>query len=371
VPPDSFEPARQLLRDGVAARAFPSAIVEVGRQHEVLWQEAFGRVTYDADAPVADTDTLFDLASLTKVIATATLTMRLIDRGALSLSDRVGRWLSGWRGDDRSDVTIRDLLAHASGLTAYLPFFRDYLGRAEFERAICTLPLEYPPRTQSIYSDLGFMLLGFIIEDAGRGALAAQFDPITKLLDPHPVRFTLPRTARARTAPTEVDSWRGRLLQGEVHDENAHALGGVAGHAGLFGSAGGVGRFAQLVLRTLAGAPILAQPQTMQAFVKRTDTPGSSRALAWDTMLPTSSCGKLMSPRAIGHTGFTGTSLWIDPGNDVYVVLLTNRVHPSRDNDAILRIRPAFHDAVMKGLGIGDWGSGIGEHLNHEPPPDP
>jgi CubicO group peptidase (beta-lactamase class C family) len=135
-----------------------------------------------------------------------------------------------------------------------------------------------------------------------------------------------------------------------VHDENAWALGGAAGHAGVFGTVGAVGTFAQCVLRTIAGEPVLAAPETFREFIRRTDIPGSSRALGWDTMLPTSSCGTRMSSTAIGHTGFTGTSLWIDWERDVYVVLLTNRVHPTRDNDRLRLIRPMFHDAVMEEL---------------------
>jgi CubicO group peptidase (beta-lactamase class C family) len=338
----------RLLRDAIDAHAFPSATVEVGRHDRPLWTAAFGALTYDPDAPPTRTDTIFDLASLTKVIATATLAMRAIDVGRVALDSRVAEWLPEWRGADREAVTIRDLLAHGSGLTAYLPFFRDYTGRSEFERAIVTMPLEYPPRSRSIYSDLGFILLGFILEDAAAGeSLAAQFDPLAAAITTEPLAFNPPRAWRERTAPTEVDPWRGRLLVGEVHDENAWALGGAAGHAGLFGTAPAVGAFARAVLRTIAGEPILARPSTMREFIRRTTIPGSSRALAWDTMLATSSCGTRLSPTAIGHTGFTGTSLWIDWERDLYIVLLTNRVHPNRDNDAIRQIRPRVHDAVI------------------------
>jgi CubicO group peptidase (beta-lactamase class C family) len=155
---------------------------------------------------------------------------------------------------------------------------------------------------------------------------------------------------REWTAPTEADEWRGRVLQAEVHDENAAALGGVAGHAGVFGTAGAVGAFARLVLATLTRSTVLGTPEELRQFVTRSSVPGSSRALGWDTMLPTSSCGTRMSARAIGHTGFTGTSLWIDPEQDAYVVWLTNRVHPTRANDALVALRPKLHDAVMDGL---------------------
>jgi CubicO group peptidase (beta-lactamase class C family) len=360
--PDRFEPVAAILRQAVEAHAFPTASIEVGRRDGPRWSAAFGGLTFDPYARFTTPDTIFDLASLTKVLATTTLTMRALDAGRLALSDPIGKFLRTWRGADREAVTIRHLLTHSSGLTAYLPLYRSYTGRVEFEPAICALPLEYPPDTQAIYSDLGFILLGFILEDvAPRGSgfagapaafdpaatLAEQFRKIGSYLTAEPLTFNPPRAWRERSAPTEVDEWRGRLLTGEVHDENCWALGGAAGHAGLFGTAAGVGAFARAVLATIAGEPVLAQPTTFRTFIAKSIVPGSSRALGWDTMLTTSSCGTLMSPTSIGHTGFTGTSLWIDWERDLYVVLLTNRVHPSRDNQAIREIRPRVHDAVV------------------------
>jgi len=356
-----FAQAAAVVREAVAARAFPAAVAEVGRSDGPIWTAPFGRLTYDTDAPEATAGTVFDLASLTKVIATTTLTMRAVDSRRLALEARVADCLSAWRGLDRETVTVGDLLAHASGLTAYMPFFRDHTGRLEFEHAICTMPLEYPPRSRSVYSDLGFMLLGFILEDVRREAepgfswdpataLAPQFHRLAAYITPEPLAFHPPRSWRPHTAPTEMDPWRGRLLVGEVHDENTWAIGGAAGHAGLFGTASGVGAFARAMLLTIHGRDILANATTARGFIRRTDIPGSSRALGWDTMLPASSCGTRMSPTAIGHTGFTGTSMWIDWERDLYVVLLTNRVHPTRDNEAIRAIRPAFHDAVMEDI---------------------
>lgn len=355
-----FKAAADILREGVRSGAFPAASLEVGRADGVLGTDTFGSLTYDRDAPRATSDTVFDLASLTKVIATTTLAMRAVDDGVLALDDPLASRLPEWRGTDRQDVTIRDALAHASGLPAYLPFFRDHTGRAEFEPAICHLPLEYAPRSQAIYSDLGFILLGFVLHDVrtagGRldpsTTLAAQFRRLASYISPKPLAFNPPRPWREQTAPTEIDQWRGRLLVGEVHDENCWALGGAAGHAGLFGTAAAVGAFARAALRTIRGDRILAQPDTFREFIRRTGVPGSSRALGWDTMLPTSSCGTRMSTTAIGHTGFTGTSLWIDWEQDVYVVLLTNRVHPTRENNKLKDIRPAFHDAVMEELNL-------------------
>ena len=344
-----FDSARKVLRDATEV-AFPAAVVEVGYHDRALWQEAFGALTRDTGSPPTSLETLFDLASLTKILSTTTLAMAAIDDQRLQLTDPVGRWLPEWRGDDRKMVTVEDLLSHASGLTAYLPYFRDHHGRDEFERAICTMPLEYRPRATSIYSDLGFILLGFILADAVGAPIDTQFEHIAKREEWGEIIFRPPGAVRARAAPTEVDSWRGRLLVGEVHDENAWALGGVAGHAGLFGTAPAVGRFARTVLRQYRKEAPLARSSTFERFIRRSTVPESSRALGWDTMLPTSSCGGRLSAAAIGHTGFTGTSLWIDPRADAYAVLLTNRVHPSRENDAILRVRPAFHDAVIAAL---------------------
>jgi CubicO group peptidase (beta-lactamase class C family) len=360
----SFALATDVIRTAIAARAFPAASVEVGKRDAVLWNEAFGTLTYERGSPPTTPETIFDLASLTKVICTTTLAMRAVDEGLLRLTDPVAAWIPEWLRADRSSVTIRDLLAHSSGLTAYLPYFRDLTGRAEFQASIADSPLEYEPHTRALYSDLGFMLLAFIIEDArGRASsahegatdpaslLASQFRRVSGYLTGEPLTFNPPRSWRERIAPTEHDAWRGRTLVGEVHDENAWALGGAAGHAGLFGTAAAVGAFARAALHTISGQAVLARPDTMREFITRTEVPGSSRALGWDTMLPTSSCGTLMSSTAIGHTGFTGTSLWIDWERDLYVVLLTNRVHPSRENVAIRAVRPRFHDAVMSAAG--------------------
>jgi CubicO group peptidase (beta-lactamase class C family) len=353
-----FEPARILVRQAVTDRAFPAAVVEVGTAGDILWREAFGRLSYEPDAAPAREDTIFDLASLTKVVATASIVMQQVERGVIDLDDRLARFIAPWRGADRESVTIRDVLAHAAGLTGYLPLYRDHSGRAEFEQTITALPLEYAPRTASLYSDLGFILLAFAIEDTGGAALPARFETLLGQMGiVERLQFNPPPQWRRETAPTEVDPWRGRLLVGEVHDENAWALGGASGHAGLFGTAAAVGAFARHLLQVLAGRTGAFARDTLLTFItRRADVPGSSRALAWDTMLPTSSCGTRMSPRAFGHTGFTGTSLWIDPDREIYVVFLTNRVHPTRKNERIRQVRPALHDAVIGALEAGRVG---------------
>jgi CubicO group peptidase (beta-lactamase class C family) len=349
--PHDFEPVAQLIADAQQARAFPAAVIEVGRRDGVLWQWATGRLTYDDDAAPAATDTLFDLASLTKVIATTPLAMRLVADRRLLLNTPVAACISDWRGSDRAHVTIADLLEHTSGLAAWWDLYRRASTRREVVHEISALPLEYAPRTASIYSDLGFILLGLILEQIAGHGLDEQFGAGIGGPD---LTYRPPHEDRSRTAPTEDDrAWRGRLLVGEVHDENASLLGGVAGHAGLFGTAPAVGRYARLVLDTLIRPTTLGEPWLMRRFVRPSTVPRSSRALGWDLMRPTSSCGTRLSRQAFGHTGFTGTSLWIDPIRDVYVVLLTNRVHPARpaeESDGLAALRPRVHDAVIAAI---------------------
>ena len=343
----AFNDVSNILIHAAASRTFPAAVIEVGRAARPEWRQAVGTLTYDPASLPTREDTIFDLASLTKVLATTPLVMRLVERGGLGLDDPVARYLQTWRGSDREAVTIRDLLSHSSGLPAYQPFYRTRHGREAIEQAIVATPLEYPPNTKSIYSDLGFMLLGFILADVA--PLEAQFDALHgQMQNPEDLQFFAPELWKKRTAPTRQAETRG-LLVGDVDDDNAWALGGAAGHAGLFGTAAAVGACARHFLQVLSGRVGAFQPETLRTFVtRRDDVPGSSRALGWDTMLPTSSCGTRMSPQAFGHTGFTGTSLWIDPENDIYVVLLTNRVHPDASNDAIQDVRRAVHDAVMR-----------------------
>jgi serine-type D-Ala-D-Ala carboxypeptidase len=333
---------RSILDRAIADRVFPGAVIEVGRTNGVLTTMFAGAHTYARDARPVDAHTIYDLASLTKVLSTAPLIAGEIASGRMRLNDRVRHWIAGWTGEDRQTVTLQDLLEHASGLPAHRPYYQSRRGRASFEIAICEEPLAYLPRTQSIYSDPGFMLAGFALENAATQPIDRLFDAWRdRELGPdvelkyRPGAEWLPRTAPTEDTPGG-DEWRG-----VVHDENTQALDGVAAHAGLFGTATAVGACARWWMQS---------PQ-LPRFAKKTSVPGSSRALAWDTMLPTSSCGTRLSPTAIGHTGFTGTSLWIDAAQDLYVVFLSNRVHPTRENnDAIQAVRRALHDAIVTDL---------------------
>ena len=338
---EQFPTAARVLDHAIAEGVFPGGVVEVGRAHGALTTIVRGTQTYAPDAPTVAPDTVYDLASLTKVLATTALLAGEINSGRMRLNDRVRHWIPSWTGDERQPVTLQDLLEHCSGLPAHRPYWEQRRGRASFELAICEEPLAYRPRTQSIYSDPGFMLLGFAIEHAASQPLDQQFDQWrSRELGPAvEIRFRPPVAWLARTTPTE-DTAHGEERRGEVHDENCAALDGVAGHAGLFGTAAAVGACARWWLASPA-RPL---------FATKSEIPGSSRALGWDTMLPSSSCGAHLSSAAIGHTGFTGTSLWIDPEQDLYVAFLSNRVHPTRAGEGIQEARRALHDAVVKDL---------------------
>jgi CubicO group peptidase (beta-lactamase class C family) len=352
-----IDAARHVLLAAIASRLFPAAAVEAGDRHGVLWRDAYGTRRFDdAGAPATDA-TPFDLASLTKVIATTTVVMQLVHDGILRLDEPVESFFPEWRGADREAATVADLLDHASGLPARL-LDRPPAGRREFEHDICTMPLEYPARAASLYSDLGFILLAFAAADRGGGSLDQQFASVWERLcgaDPAVAPATLgfvlreaERRSAAPTLPLDEDLRRGRFLSGEVHDHYAAALGGVAGHAGMFGTAAAVGGFARTVLRAHEGERTMPpfSRDLLRRFLAKSTVPGSSRALGWDTMLPTSSCGTRMTAAAVGHVGFTGTSLWIDPGRDRYFVLLTNRACGGGSTDHMRIVRRAFHDAL-------------------------
>ena len=347
-----FSAARDLIAGAVDRRVTPAAVVEVGRADGSIWREPFGCLTYASDAARATLDTIFDLASLSKVMATTPIVMRAVMDGRFTLDSKIGEMLDGWTDEDRARISVRHLLEHSAGLPAHRRFWESSCGRSEYELALRAVPLERPPATGSVYSDVGFIALGFLLERARGEPLDRQFEDLRRTWDGRSA-FNPPAELLDWIAPTEYDEASGRVIHGQVHDENARALGGVAGHAGLFGTAGDVGSFARLVLRTFRAETALGSPSLMRTFAARSRVPQSSRALGWDTMVPTSSCGSLMSADAIGHTGFTGTSLWIDHARDLYVVLLTNRIHPTRTNDAHIALRPAVHDAIVSAFDAG------------------
>ncbi len=349
----SFTDVDRLLEGFREHGAFPGGVLAVGHRGALVHLHPFGRLTWEADAPRVTADTLYDLASLTKVVATTTMAMILVDEGRLDLDRPVREFLPGFQGSGKEAVTVRHLLTHSSGLPAVAPLFKEIQGRKAYVERIQAMDLEYPPGSRSVYSDLGIILLGEILERVAGQPFEAFVR--ARIFEPLGMRDTLfrpPAELRSRIAPTEFDPWRGRLTQGEVHDENAFAMGGVAPHAGLFATAGDLARFAQMLLNggIMDGRRIVSR-ETVKLFTRRAGIPGSDRALGWDTKSAEgSSAGTLFSPRSFGHTGFTGTSIWMDPERGLYVILLTNRVHPTRENNLIREARPAVADAVVRAL---------------------
>lgn len=340
-----------LLADAVARGVTPGAIVEAGRRTAPAWTSVAGRLTYAPNAAAVTADTVYDLASLTKVIATTTLAMDAHVSGRLPLDTRISE-RTPLRSEYRQ-ATVRDLLEHAAGFPAHRPYYQQVAGRRAYRARIAAEPPIAAPRVRSEYTDLGFMMLGLLLENAASATLDAQFATfVAEALGAVDLGFLPPATWRHRIAPTSVSPWRGRVLVGHVHDDNTAALGGVAGHAGLFGTAAAVGTFARWMLGMLTDTGQAWRGITsavVAEFVAPSTVPESSRALGWDTMRPTSSCGTQLSTHAIGHTGFTGTSLWLDPARDLYVVVLTNRVHPTSDREGIQPLRIALHDTIARG----------------------
>ena len=351
--------ARSVLEQAVADRVTPGAVALVARRGRIVLHEAVGQLTYDEPAGATALDTIYDLASLTKVVATTTLVKMLVERGWLDLDHPVERYIEGFSGGGRERVEVRDLLAHSSGVLWWTDLYLRHAGASPGEAKdaalaeILELELTDPPRTKTTYSDLGILLLGEIIERVSGRSLGDLADEwIFGPLGMTRTFYRPPLELRSVIAPTELDPWRSRVVVGEVHDENAFALGGVAPHAGLFATAADLGKFAQMLLNGgYYDGRRLLNGSTIASFTQRAELiEGSSRAYGWDTPSGRSSAGRFFSAKSFGHTGFTGTSLWIDPERDLLVVLLTNRVHPTRENRKIRELRPAFHDAVVQAI---------------------
>ena len=350
--PDGLAEVDRVVEAAVAAHAFPGAVLAVGKDGVLAHLQPFGRLSYDDEAAPVRADTMYDLASLTKVIVTTTMAMILVDEGKLDITKPVSAFLPEFRGGSKDKVTVWHLLTHSSGVDWWAPLYKELKGKDAYLRRVLSMDLAYEPGTKSVYSDLGVMLLGEILERVA----GQDIDSFARarLLGPLGMKDTtyLPGPELLpRIAPTENDPWRGRVLRGEVHDENAAALGGVAPHAGLFGTAGDLARFAQMLLNGgVYDHNRIVSRETLERFTKRQGVPDSSRALGWDTPSENSSAGSLFGPRSFGHTGFTGTSMWMDPDRNLFVILLTNRVHPTRENNAIREVRRAVADAVVRGL---------------------
>jgi CubicO group peptidase (beta-lactamase class C family) len=374
-----FASAFSVIENAVSAHSFPAASIAVTQAGHLIARKAFGTSVYaedlegalsrssrrggDFDFPIKP-ETLFDIASLTKPIATTTMAMLLYERGLLELDAPVPGTVPEFLSGDlrRSEVTFRMLLAHSSGLPAYERLFLRFSTRNDLLQAAFATPLTADPGSRAEYSDIGFMILGVALERIAEESMDVFcqreiFGPLgmrnTTFNPPADLRWGIAPTADERTHAPEEGSktrstFRNRIIQGEVQDENAFVLGGVAGHAGLFSTAEDVARLAHVLLG--GGSPIL-RPETIALFTRCETTPGgTSRALGWDTPGSPSQSGRYFGSGSFGHLGYTGTSLWIDPDRKLSVTLLTNRTWPDCSNQAIKQVRPKVHDAIVSAL---------------------
>ncbi len=345
-----FARAFALLASGITELVTPGAVVAVTYNGKLIAWRSFGKFSYDDNAPPVQPGTVFDLASVTKAVATTTVAMLLNERGVLHLKTRVRNFFPEFEQGSKQDVTVAMLLSHSSGLPAYEKLFLRCRSREALIEAAAATPLAYLPGEKYVYSDLGFILLGEIVARLAGESLTTFFDrEIAKPLAMTSARYGVPSDERKNVPPTQDDrQFRHRLIQGEVDDENASVMGGIAGHAGLFASAYDLARFAECLLR--GGSPIL-QAVTVRLFTERQDRPsGTHFTLGWDTPSTPSQSGHLLSKKAFGHLGYTGTSLWIDPERRLSITLLTNRTWPHRASQAIKQLRPAVHDAIVENL---------------------
>ena len=343
------------LRSAADRGAFPGAVLAVGRHGRLALVAAVGHYGVDDPRPV-DPGTVYDLASLTKVVGLTTACMLLVDAGKLELDAPIERYVPEFRGAMKDRVTVRHLLTHSAGLVPDLPLYDSTSTRAAALAAVDTTTLRAPPGTTYVYSDLSAILLMQAVERlAGEPLDRFLAQRVFGPLGMPATRFRPPAAWRDGIAPTEHDTlFRHRWLRGEVHDESAARLGGVSGNAGLFSNALDLSRLAALLLNGGAWDTLqLIRAETVAEFtVRQNIPPGSTRALGWDTASDSgySSAGTKLSRRAFGHTGYTGTSMWMDPDRDLFIILLTNRVHPTRANTAILEVRPRVADLVADAL---------------------
>jgi CubicO group peptidase (beta-lactamase class C family) len=320
----------RVVQHGIKAGGFPGAAVVVGRRGASVWHKGFGHLDWAKSSPaVSPSETIYDLASLTKVVGTTTAVMILYDEGLIGLDDPVSKYLPEFSGGLKDSVTIRLLLEHRSGLPPDRPLWRLASSPADARRIVLSASLDYRPGTRYVYSDLGAMTLAFIVEKvSGQPLDGFLHDRVYAPLGMSHTFFRPADSLKDEVAPTEVTPPRGYPLQGEVHDENAYALGGVAGHAGLFSTAQDLAVFAQMMLNggEYDGVRIVAD-STVRLFTTRA---AGNRALGWAMADGQWGSGEFLSDQAYGHVGYTGTSLWIDPTRDMFVILLTNRVHAAR-----------------------------------------
>jgi len=348
----NFTKVDKLIHGAIKDSVFPGAVLLISKEGKTIYKNAYGNFTYNKKSSKVTLNTIYDLASLTKVVATTTAAMICIDENLFHLNDKVIKYIPGFDNNGKENITIKNLLMHNSGLPAYKRFYKLYSTADEVIKDIYETKLIYKTGSKTVYSDLSMIVLAKVIEKV----TGMPFDKFVKqkILNPLQMKntfFNPPGSIKYKIAPTEFDNyWRHRQLQGEVHDETASLLNGVSGNAGLFSSVGDLSNFLTMILNngTYKNRRIIKE-ETVKLFT--TKQPNSKRALGWDIKSPTkSSAGKLFSPRSFGHTGYTGTSMWVDPEKKLFVIFLTNRVYPTRENRKIIKFRPVLHDEIIKSI---------------------
>jgi len=349
----SFSQVDKVINNGIEDNAFPGGVVLVWKDGNIIYEKAYGNFTYDKSSPKVNTNTLYDLASVTKVVATTTATMICYDRNLFSLDDKVVKYIPEFGVNGKENITIKNLLLHNSGLIAWKKFYERDLKYDEVIKEIYSSELEYKTGEKTVYSDLGIITLGKIIEKvSGKSLDIFCKDEIFDPLKMNSTFFNPNDSLKKLCAPTEIDNyWRMKTLQGDVHDETSAMLNGVAGHAGLFSIADDIAKLMSVLLNKgkLNQRQFIKQ-STIELFTKRYSEE-STRALGWDTKSESgSSAGEYFSINSFGHTGYTGTSIWADPKRNLFVIFLTNRVYPTRENTKIQKVRPQLHNAVIKSI---------------------
>ena len=348
-----FNAVDKVINKAIEDKSFPGAVVLVWKDGKTIYEKAFGNYTYDSSSPKIKTTTIYDLASLTKVVATTTAAMICYDRKLFSLDDKVVKYIPEFGVNGKEYITIKNLLIHNSGLPAWKKFYGRDLKYDDVINEIYSSELEYKTGEKTVYSDLGIITLGKIIEKvSGKSLDVFCKDEIFIPLKMESTFYNPDDSLKKLCAPTETDNyWRMKTLQGEVHDETSAMLNGVAGHAGLFSTADDLAKLMSVLLnKGKVNQKVFIQQSTIELFTKRVSEE-STRAIGWDTKSDSgSSAGKYFSKNSFGHTGYTGTSIWADPDRNLFVIFFTNRVYPTRENTKIQKVRPQLHNAVIKSI---------------------
>ncbi|MCB0744050.1 MAG: serine hydrolase [Ignavibacteriae bacterium] len=349
-----FTTVDRMMEQAVADSVFPGAALLFGTDKQILYSKGFGHFTYDKNSLETKTNSIFDLASVSKVVGTTSAAMILVQEGKLNLDQKVITYLPAFNNNGKENITIRNLLLHNSGLAPFKKYYDEFTNADEVINDIMNLPLNNPPGEKFVYSDLGMITLQKVIEEiSGKSLDVFLQEKLFSKLEMNQTMYNPSNDVKKFCVPTELDDfWRMRLLQGEVHDERAYMLNGVAGHAGLFSTVEDLSKFVMMLMNKgeYKGQQII-NPKIIDEWTTR-QSEESDRGIGWDTKAINgySSAGHYLSKDSFGHTGYTGTSIWVDKENKLFVIFLSNRVHPTRANTKISEFRPIIHDAIFEAV---------------------